>query len=167
MSVNTAAGSDFAIAPQTPSFVTLINDDASTEAAIILAAEALAWVSIGEVEDLGEFGDEASEITFTALKNRRVRKFKGTFNAGTITSVAGSDPSDAGQAAMIAAFASDLDYPFRVMLNDKITLGGTPTTLYFVGKVMSKRRNVGSVENVVRQNFPVGINSIIVEDAAT
>lgn len=167
MSVNTAAGSDFAIAPQTPTFVTLIDDPDSTAAAIITAAEALAWVSVGEVEDLGEFGDEASEVTFTALKNRRVRKFKGTFNAGTITCVTGSDPADAGQQAMIAAFSSDLDYPFRVMLNDKITLAGTPTTLYFTGKVMSKRRNVGSVENVVRQNFPVGINSIIVEDAAT
>lgn len=167
MSVNTAAGSAISIAPQTPTFVTLINNPASTDSAIITAAEALTWTEIGEAEDLGEFGDEASEITFTALSNRRVRKFKGTYNAGTITCQVGSDPSDAGQAAMIAAFASDLDYPFKVELNDQLTVGGTPTILYFIGKVMSKRRNVGNVENVVRQNFPIGINSKIVEDPAT
>lgn len=167
MSVNTAAGSKFYIAPQTPSFVTLITDEASTDAAIITAAEALVWTEVGETEDLGEFGDEASEVTFTALGNRRTRKFKGTFNAGTVTVQAGSDPSDPGQLAMIAAFASDLDYPFKITLNDQLTLAGTPTTLYFVGKVMSKKRNVGNVENVVRQSYPVGINSEIIEDAAT
>lgn len=167
MSVNTAAGSTISIAPQTPSFVLLMTNPASTDAAIITAAEALTWTEIGEAEDLGDFGDEASEVTFTALSNRRVRKFKGTYNAGTITCQCGSDPADPGQLAMIAAFETDLDYPFRVALNDKLTVGGTPTILYFVGKVMSKRRNIGNVENVVRQSYPVGINSRIVEDEAT
>lgn len=164
MSVNTAAGSSIFIAPQA-GFAAI--DLTDPDADIITAFEALTWTEIGEVEDLGEFGDEASEITFTALSNRRVRKFKGTFNAGTVTVQAGSDPSDAGQAAMIAAFASDLDFPFKITLNDQITLAGTPTTLYFGGKVMSKRRNVGNVENVVRQNFPIGVNTKIYEVAAT
>lgn len=164
MSVNTAAGSSIFIAPQA-GFAAI--DLTDPDADIITAFEALTWTEIGEVEDLGEFGDEASEITFTALSNRRVRKFKGTFNAGTVTVQAGSDPSDAGQAAMIAAFASDLDFPFKITLNDQITLAGDPTTLYFGGKVMSKRRNVGNVENVVRQNFPIGVNTKIYEVAAT
>lgn len=164
MSVNTAAGSSIFIAPQA-GFAAI--DLTDPDADIIDAFEALTWTEIGEVEDLGEFGDEASEITFTALSDRRVRKFKGTFNGGTVTVQAGSDPSDAGQAAMIAAFASDLDFPFKIMLNDQITLAGTPTTLYFGGKVMSKRRNVGNVENVVRQNFPIGVNTKIYEVAAT
>lgn len=165
MAVNTAAGSTIAIGPQANfADVDWKEDD---DATIITAMELVTWTEVGEAEDLGEFGDEASEITFTSLADRRTRKFKGTFNAGTITCQCGSDPSDAGQAAMIAAFDSDLDYPFRVQLNDQITLGGTPTTLYFAGKVMSKRRNVGNVENVVRQSYPVGINTRIVEDPAT
>lgn len=125
------------------------------------------YVEVGEVEDLGEFGDEAEEITFTALGDRRVRKFKGSFNAGTMTVTCGSDPADAGQDDMIDAFASDLDFNFKVMLNDAISLSGTPTTLYFRGKVMSKRRNVGNVSNIVRQAFNVGINSEIFEVSAT
>lgn len=165
MAVNTAAGSTFSIGPQAAYATTV--DWSDSEADIIDAFEAITWVEVGEVEDLGEFGDEASEVTFTALKNRRVRKFKGTFDAGTVTVQAGSDPSDAGQQAMIEAFASDLDYPFRIVLNDKLTNGGTGTTLYFGGKVMSKRRNVGSVENIVRQSFPVGVNTPIIEVPAT
>lgn len=161
MTVNSAAGSNFAIAPQTDI------DFTADEAAIIAEYAALTWTQVEEVEDLGEFGDEASEITFTALANRRVRKLKGTFNAGTITVQAGSDPADPGQLAMIAAFASDLDFPFRVVLADQKTLAGTGTTLYFSGKVMSKRRNVGDAENVIRQSYPVGINTQIYEVPAT
>lgn len=154
MTVNTAAGSKIYIG-------------SSVVAASISDYETESYVKIGEVEDLGEFGDEAEEVTFTSLEDRRVRKFKGSFNAGTIPVTAGSDPSDAGQIAMVAAFATDLDYNFKVELNDQITLGGDPTILYFHGKVMSKRRNVGQVNNVVRQSFSVGINSEILEVPAT
>ena len=154
MTVQTAAASTLAIGT-------------TTSATNQSEFEADTYATVGEVEDLGEFGDEAEEVTFTSLNDRRTRKFKGSFNAGTITAVAGFDSNDAGQDAMIAAFASDFDYNFRVQLNDNITGGGTPTTMYFRGKVMSKRRNVGNVSNVVRQTFMVGINSAIIEVAAT
>lgn len=154
MTVNTAAG--------TRVFIGTVGA-ATTQ----LEFEADSYIEVGEVEDLGEFGDTAEEVTFTALANRRVRKFKGSFNAGTMTIVAGSDPNDAGQAALLAAFAEDFDYNFKVQLNDEITEGGTGTVLYFRGKVMDKRRNVGQVNNIVRQNFAVGINSEILEVDAT
>ena len=154
MTVNTAATTTFSIGTTT---------QATTQGEY----EADSWTEVGEVEDHGEFGDEAEEITFTALSDRRVRKFKGSFNAGSLTCMCGSDGTDSGQAAMIAAFATDDDYNFRVILNDPVTSGGTPTTLYFKGKVMSKQRNVGNVSNVVRQTFNVGINSEILVIAAT
>lgn len=129
--------------------------------------QADSYIEVGEVEDLGEFGDTAEEVTFTALANRRTRKFKGSFNAGTLTIIAGSDPADAGQQALLDAFDTDFDYNFKVTLNDEVTLGGTPTTMYFSGKVMSKTRNVGQVNNIVRQTFMVGINTEILEVQAT
>lgn len=125
--------------------------------------EADTYTEVGEVEDLGEFGDESAEITFTSLKDARVRKLKGPKNAGTIAVVCGDDPLDTGQDAMIAAEASSLDFNFRVELNDPVTLSGTPSVSYFRGKVMSKRLNVGNVSNVVRRTFNVGINSQIYE----
>ena len=154
MTVHTAALSTLAIGT-----TTVANNQADYEAD--------SYAAVGEVEDLGEFGDTAEEITFTSLADRRVRKFKGSFNAGTLTVTVGKDTSDAGQAAMIAAFASDDDYNFRVQLNDTPVGGTTPTTLYFSGKVMSIPNNVGNVSNVVRQMFTVGINTEILEVAAS
>src|SRR5262249_32669701 len=125
------------------------------------------WVEVGWVENLGDHGDEAADVQFKPLAVRRTMHFKGSFDAGTMTVTCGSDPTDEGQMAMIAAFASDLDFNFKVSENDQLTLTGTPTTEYFYGKVMSKRKTIGATDNVVRQNFNVGINSEILEDPAT
>lgn len=123
------------------------------------------YLEVGEIEDLGEFGDESEEVTFTSLSDARVRKFKGPRNAGTITVVCADDPDDTGQDAMIAAEATTFDYNFKVELNDKASGETTPSTFYFRGKVMSKRLNVGNASNVVRRSFNVGVNSAIVEVA--
>lgn len=160
MTVNTAAGSKVFIGTTMPI------DETSPETAIP-DFESDYYIEVGETEDLGEIGDEAGQATFTSLANRRVRKFKTTFDASTMTITAGSDPADPGQAALRAAFASDLDFNMRVELNDQRTINGSPTVLYFRGKVMGKRRNIGNVENIVRQVFPVGINTEIYEVAAT
>lgn len=150
MGVNTAATSTIAIGT-----TTVCNDQADYEAD--------SYTSIGEVSDLGEFGDVAESIEFTSLADRRVRKFKGSFDAGEITCQCGADQTDAGQIALAAAFASDDDHNIRMQLNDEATTGGTPTTLYFSGKVMSMQRNVGSVNNVVMRTFTIAINSEITE----
>ena len=154
MTINTAGGSRFFIGTTAPA------DD-------LAEFEADSYIEVGEVEDLGELGDEAEQITFTALKDGRVRKLKGPRDAGTMAIVCGADSSDEGQAAMIEAEASPLDFNFMVILNDQLTLSGTPTTLFYRGKVMSKRRNIGNVSNVVRYNFNVGVNSAVLEVQAT
>lgn len=149
MAVNTASGAKFYI---------------GTTAAADILSEFIGdtYIEVGEVEDLGEFGDESEEVTFTSLGDSRVRKFKGPRNAATITVVCGDDSSDDGQSAMIAAEANDTnDYNFKVQLNDQLTISGSPSVHYFRGKVMSKRLNVGNASNVVRRNFNVGINSPI------
>lgn len=148
MSVNTAATSTLSI---------------GTTVAVTNQAEyeADSYTAVGEVEDLGEFGDTAETVNFTALENRRVRKLKGSFDAGSVTVQAGADTLDPGQIAMVEAFASDEDYNFKITLNDEVTVGGTPTTMYFSGKVMSIPHNVGSVNNVVRRTFMVDINTEI------
>jgi hypothetical protein len=108
-----------------------------------------------------EFGDESDRITFTALSDARTRKFKGPRDAGEMPIVVGDDPTDEGQTALEAAEGSPLDYNFYVELNDAVTLGGQNSKHYFIGKVFSKRRNVGNASNVVRRNFAIGINSAI------
>ena len=84
--------------------------------------EAESYSEIGEIENAGELGDQSAAITFTALADSRVRKFKGPRDAGTMTVVVGDDPSDAGQAALIAAEAQPFNYNFKLELNDPLTL---------------------------------------------
>lgn len=150
MATNTAAGSRFYIGPV-------------TDAADVTAFEALTWVEVGEVEDLGEFGDQSNSVTFTALADARVRKFKGTKDAGDMTLTVGFDADDAGQLALIAAEAdtSPDDYGIKVQLNDDSL---DPTVAYFRGKIMSYRLQAGNADNVVRATVSIGINSPVIID---
>lgn len=156
MTVNTAAGSRLFIG-------TTAGDSNNT----LADYEADSYVEVGEVEDLGQFGDQSQTITFATLKDGRVRKFKGPRDAGDMAVVCGADSSDDGQAAAIAAEATPFAYNIKVMLNDALTISGTPTTIYFRAKVMSKRRNVGNVSNVVKYDFTLAVDSALTEVAAT
>jgi hypothetical protein len=152
MAVDTSAGSKFSIGPA--------NDVANDQAAY----ELLSFTEVGEVESIGSFGDTYSEITFTALSNRRVRKFKGSKNAGTIELTLGFDGADTGQTAIKAALDADDDYACSVELNDGAT---TNTFFYFRGKIMSYVVGDANTENVSMATVSIGINSDIIEVAAT
>lgn len=136
---------------------------ATTQAlpANLAAYQALTWTEVGEVEDMGEFGDESESVTFTALSDARTRKLKGPRDAGSQTVVVGDDMNDVGQIALEAAEASPLDHNFKVQLNDAVTIGGDDSLHFFRGLVMSKKRNVGNASNVVRRTFMIGINSAV------
>jgi len=160
MTVNTAQGARFYIG-------TTQSIDETSSVTALADFEADSYVEVGEVEDLGEFGDQSDEVNFTALGDGRVRKIKGPRNAGSMNLVVGSDSNDEGQDAMIAAEAQTLDYNFKVVANDAVTIGGNASVRYFRGKVMSKRENFGNASNVVRRTFAVGVNSAVYEVAAT
>jgi hypothetical protein len=155
MAVQSAAGSKIFIGPA--------NSSADTQSAY----EALAYTLIGEVESIGDFGDSFGEIAFTAISDRRVRKLKGSKNAGTLQLTLGRDPSDAGQAAVAAALASDAEYAFMVQQNDPLTGSpSNPTTFFFRGLVMSRTVNIGEAESIIRSNVLIGINSDVIEAPA-
>ncbi len=163
MAVNSAAGTKIYIgSTNIPPNLEDLDD-----AAALLLFEADSYVEIGEVENLGEYGDESQDIAFASLGDSRTRHFKGTRDAGVLPLVVGADPDDEGQLACIEAERSNLDFNFKVVGNDAVTLGGDGSVDYFHGKMMSKRKNVGDVNTVVRQNFSVGINSRIVTREAT
>jgi len=156
MTVNTAAGSKLFIGP-------VVDSDTDTQGEF----EGLAYTEIGEIENFGELGDEAQSVTFTSVGDRRVRKFKGSFDAGTMSLTIGFDGADAGQTALRSALASQKDYAIKLELNDGSDGSpSSPTTFYFRGKVMSRRIQVGDANNVVRATVAIGVNSEIVEVAA-
>lgn len=91
--------------------------------------DALNYTLIGEVQSLGQFGDEAKIVTFEALGDSRVRKSKGARDAGSFEIVCGRDPSDVGQIALKGAQLTNKTYAFKVVGGDAITpqVSGTAT----------------------------------------
>lgn len=147
----TASGAKFFIGPSK----TAAEADTTAEFA------ALSWVEVGMVESLGEFGDEASAVTGAVLGDGRIRKAKGARDAGTLALVCFHAPLDVGQIAMESAEASTANFTFKVVLPDRPEADGTDSILYFRGLVMSKRKNVGENDNIIRNTYQVGINSPI------
>lgn len=153
--LNTAAGCRFSLGTKT---------DAATEAEY--AADT--YIQVGEIEDLGQFGDTFSSVTFTSLSDGRVRKYKGTADAGDMTLTVGLDNGDAGQKAVKTAHKdrSKGNYNIKVTLNDGDPTAQPavlPTTFYFNGKIMNNTVAPGAADNVVRRNITIGINSDILE----
>ncbi|MDD1977120.1 hypothetical protein [Pseudomonas tussilaginis] len=153
--LNTAAGCRIALGGKTGA-------DTETE------YKADTYVDVGEVEDLGEFGDTFSSVTFTSLRNGRVRKYKGTADAGDLTVTVGLDNGDAGQNALKVAHKdrSKGDYNIKITLNDGDPDASpviSPSTFYMRGKVMNNTVTPGSADNVVRRNVTIAINSDILE----
>lgn len=125
------------------------------------------YKEVGDIEDLGEFGDEFSAVTAATLNDARLRKGKGTADAGDMSLVVLFNGSDAGQAALAAAAADTTSnaYNIKVTLNDQITPEtGNPTTFYFRALVMSNRIAVGGSDNAIRRNVGLAITSEILEE---
>src|SRR4051794_34467860 len=106
----------------------------------LLAADvsATVWTEIKGWETMGSMGDASALITTQLIGENRDLKMKGTRNAGQMQANFAVMPSDPGQIALIAAGASNLNYPFKIELNDKPAVGASPKNglRYFYGLVM-------------------------------
>lgn len=151
MAIASTTGAKFYIGP--------VNTTADDETAYA----ALTYVEVKPIESIGEFGDTASTIEFVALGDARVRKRKGVRNAGDIAVVAGHDPLDAGQLAMIAAQDTDFSYACKVLTADGADANDTDSTFYFRALISSARLNVGAANAIIKRNFAALIDSKIVE----
>jgi len=151
MTVKTASGSKIYIG--------------TTASATTLAAyQADTYTEIGEVEDMGEFGDSSSEVTFASIGDARVRKSKGARDAGTMAVVVGHDPLDAGQDAMETAEQTNYEYNFKVVIADAKNANFSSTVKYFTGPIMSQRMNIGANDHIVRKTYNIGVNTALFED---
>jgi hypothetical protein len=125
------------------------------------------WTEIKQVESLGEFGDQATDVTFAALGDARVRHAKGARDAGTMAITCGHDPLDVGQQQASDAQETNDEYAFRVVLPDG-PAGFSDSEQFFRGLVASARLNVGANDNVIRTTFNVLISSqIFLQEPAT
>jgi hypothetical protein len=126
-----------------------------------------AWTEIGLVENLNAFGDKSNSVTFASLADSRMRKAKGVRDAGDFTIVCAHDPTDAGQAAVDAAEATKNTYAFKVVIPDAPDNTYSDTLQFFRALVMGKRKNIGTADNVMRNEYDVAIDSEVFSDPAS
>lgn len=157
MPITTALGAKISIG------TTLAIDLTGTEFDAIDDFETDQYVEVGEVESLGEFGDESNDVTFASLSDARMRHLKGVRDAGVMEIVCGRDPTDEGQNAMKDAQKTKFNFNFKVEVEDAEDDNHTNSTFYFRALVMSARDEVGEADNVIRTTFNVGINTQIFE----
>lgn len=125
--------------------------------------DALTFVEIQPVESIGEFGDSAAMINFTALSDGRVRKLKGVADAGDLNVVVADSPRDPGQVAANAAAKTAFSYALKIELNDAPDANDTNSIFYMRVKVMSSRLNVGAANAVVTRTYQMAIDSEVIE----
>lgn len=154
MAINTVTGSKLYIGPVRESTVDTLAE-----------YEGLAWVEIGEVESIGDLGDQSNPVTFQSIGDSRVRKLKGARDAGTQQIVMGRSPSDAGQIALKAAERTKFEYAFKLEIADAPDDDYTNSVQYFGAMVMGARVNMGTGDNVVKITADLGINTEIIEYA--
>lgn len=156
MAINTALGAKISIG-------TTLAIDFTTDQSAIDDFESDVYTELSEVESMGEFGDEANDVTFASLSDARMRHLKGVRDAGVMEVVVGRDPADVGQNAAKAAQRTKFQYNFKVELEDAVDLNHSNSVFYFRALVMSARDEIGEADNVVRTTFNLGINTEIIE----
>lgn len=156
---------DITTASGTKVYISTTAAASSVDTATEFAAKT--YVEIGLIESVGEFGDESADVAFAAIGDGRTRHAKGARDAGTMALVCAHDPTDAGQAAIELAEQTDFNYAFRVLLADSPGGAYSNSDIYFRGLVRSRRKNVGTNDNVIRNTYNVGVNSELFVAPAT
>ena len=120
---------------------------------------AVSYDQIGEVTDAGEYGKVYNLVTHNPLADRKTKKFKGSYNNGSITLQLAQDETDAGQVAATAAVDSDDSFSIRVTKQN----GAID---YFTAQVMSFTDAIGGVDSIEGGSIQLEIDNDIIKVAA-
>ncbi len=108
--------------------------------------EALTFTDCGEVTSVGEFGREYNTVRVNNLASGATRKFKGSYDNGTVAVDLLFDSADAGQTLLEAAAVSTAKYAFKVGLPGT---GAAGEEFYFQALVASLKRVVGGPDDAI------------------
>lgn len=126
------------------------------------------YTEVGEISEIGAFGDTRNVVTFATLADGRMQKARGVADAGNAVITYAHATGDQGQDALKAAYdvtsqAAD-EFNFKVELNDQITPStGNPTTIYFRAKVTGRQVQSITSDGVVTVQATLAINSAVLE----
>lgn len=120
--------------------------------------EALDYVDIGKVGQLGERGANTNILTYDTWDTDVALKGKGITNAGDPVLEVAYDPEDPGQIAVrTAALDKSGNYAFEVTRQDG-------SKQYLRGLVTGPTEPGGRNEDFVIHNFTLALNQLPVED---
>lgn len=120
--------------------------------------ESLVWTEIKGVGSHGEIGANTNILTYDTWDTDVIRKAKGMTDAGSPEIELARIPSDAGQVALQAAAATNLNYAFRIVRNDAGFVNGLGTHIYYRGLVTGPRLPLGRNEDFDLEIFTLGLN---------
>ncbi|MGV8954610.1 MAG: hypothetical protein ACOH2M_26165 [Cypionkella sp.] len=138
----------------------VIDEDTAT---LITLSALTPWVEIGEVNNLGDIGDEAAAVDAPSISRGRNRTLKGTRNGGVQGLTVNHDPLDAGQIALIAAEKTKFTYAFKLVAADAPDEDYVDTAFYYGAKVMSARVNLQGQDAVTMRAFGLAIQTATFE----
>lgn len=125
------------------------------------------YTQVKYIQNLAEYGDAVEYIRGVTLEDAREQSAKGIRTARDFTVVYYPNPSDDGQADLVAAGESNSLFACYVENNDKLTGGGTNSKDYFLAFVSPALRNPGDARTLQTHTATLGINSKIYTAAAT
>ena len=113
----------------------------------------LTFTTATEAINIGEFGREYNVVTALNLAEGATRKFKGSYNNGSLNMELLFDSEDAGQGVFEAASIDRKPYYFRVRFP-----GGTGAEeFFFEALVTSAKRMVGGPDDALKMRINVEI----------
>ena len=107
----------------------------------------------GELTNVGEFGREYNVVPVMNLATGATRKFKGSYNNGSVQADLLFDSADVGQTILEQAEVSTATYAFRVNLP-----GNPAEQFYFEGLVTMLKRIVGGADDAIMLRATVEID---------
>ncbi|KAA0592946.1 hypothetical protein J2848_005698 [Azospirillum lipoferum] len=141
-------------------------DTSGTECDTITEYDALTWVKVGNLLDVGEFGAQYQEVTYTTIDEAIVHRLKGALDNGTFSLTVARNPDDAGQGDVLEGLDSYENVNVKVELNDKPAgVGAKPTRFCYPAKIFSYKNQFGDANQVVKAVINVGIDGFIIEGA--
>lgn len=115
--------------------------DNPTDPDLMAPETAFDWIEIGETEAFGTLGAEFELQDFHDIGGRYLAA-KGSERPTVMQVVLGLDPSDPGQALLLAAYRHNAAFPFRMLFPDGLTERRWFALVVHLGEVFDAANNV-------------------------
>ena len=112
-------------------------------------ATAMVYSTIGQIEDHGSHGVKSNIVTFAAVADAVLQKYKGVKDYGTETIVVGCLPSDAGQD--IAEAAAESQNRYSVKITYPARTGESTGEIQYLDVLVTKREYQDGAADAIRK----------------